>query len=231
MKRLISIAVFIAIASVAFAQPGPHGAGHGRMGLGMMGLSGPDRDGRVLQTVNTLLREYEDRTIDSFTIGEIRRIAAVLSVPAQEAAYIRRVGIASRFVPGAGQFINGDSGSGALFLAGDLALTAGSLVAMHFVLPEAVRFDQLDYFNTPAEQIKTTWERALENLTLSDALPIIGVSAGSMLLRSLLGKWSADLARERASRLIQIGEIEFEARPMLLLNRQGLPGLGLQMRF
>ena len=149
----------------------------------------------------------------------------------QKAAYVRASAMASFLMPGAGQFMNKDPLGGTLFALADLVIKGGTLTGVYFLLPEEVRFDQLDYWNAPKSQVKSTWESAVNGMSLSDALPIAGVMAGGMLLETVLAGFSAKHAGGLARERIATGEIDFRPRPKIILMAPGLLGIGMSMGY
>lgn len=213
-KLVITGVLLLAItASAAFAQS------HGRMG-DVFG-DGPYRD-----EADAILDAYDDRVPAELTFGEIEQLAGQLSIPAQKAGFVARSAGASFFVPGAGQFMNDEPVAGALFLAGGIAIKTGTLLGVYFLLPEALRFDQLDYFNTPGSQIKETWTNELEDITFAQALPIYGVVFGGALADLILSGFSARHAGRLAARRIDSGEVTFEPRPEIMMVAPGRIGIG-----
>ena len=218
MRRIVLAALMIAIAAgAAFAQmgDGPH--------RGPWGMS----EGPYAQEAQAILDGYEDRVPSELTFGEREELAGELSIPAQKAAYVGVSRFASMLMPGAGQFINRDFLSGSLFALGDFTIKAGTLVGIYYLLPPEVRFDQLDYYNAPKSEIESTWETAMNNMSLADALPIVGVATGGALLNHILARFSAGHAAGLARDRIEAGEIEFEPRPRMIMMTGGRFGLGM----
>lgn len=215
MRRFLFLAMTLlaVTATAAFAQP------HGRMGE-MFG------DGPYREEADAILDGYEDRVPAELTFGEIEQLAGQLSIPAQKAAFVARSAASSFFVPGSGQFMNEEPAAGALFLAGSVAIKTGTLLGVYFLLPEALRFDQLDYFNTPGSEIKDTWTAELEEITLAETLPIYGVVLGGALADLVLSGFSARHAGRLAARRIDAGDVTFEPRPEIIMLAPGRIGIG-----
>ncbi|MFW5688893.1 MAG: hypothetical protein ACOC1U_04900 [Spirochaetota bacterium] len=218
MKRILIAAIaLLIVAAGAFAQMG----GHGRYGK---------KDGPYRAQAEEIMSDYDDRVPSELTFGEIEELAGRLSIPAQKAAFVGFSRVASMIAPGVGQFLNKDYLGGSLFALGDLTIKAGTLVGIYFLLPPEVRFDQLNYYTAPKSQIASTWESAVNGMSLEDTLPIVGVAAGGALLSSILGQFAgahaAGLARDR----IASGEIEFEPRPQMMMIG-GRLGVGVRMGF
>ncbi|MFW6288571.1 MAG: hypothetical protein ACOC2Q_02190 [Spirochaetota bacterium] len=215
MRRIvfITMAALLAVGSVA-AQP---------MRRGTIGGD------RYRGEAEEILDDYSGRVPAELTFGEIEELAGELSIPAQKAVYVAKSTVASLIIPGMGQFMNGDAVAGSLFLAGDLLIAAGTFVGVYYLMPEALRFDQLDYLDTPKSQVKSTWETELGNLTLRDALPIAGVVTGGVILDHLLSRASAKHAGALARERIASGAVEFEPRPEIIIMAGGRFGLGMSM--
>ncbi|MFW6292162.1 MAG: hypothetical protein ACOC7V_07500 [Spirochaetota bacterium] len=187
-------------------------------------------DGPYLDEARGIMDEWESRVPAQLTFGEIEELAGELSIPAQKAAYVRKSEFSSMVMPGTGQFMNEEPVAGALFVAGDLAITTGTLFGVYYLLPEEVRFDSLDYLSSSKTEIKDTWEAALGEMTLGRSLSIAGVFAGGMLLDSTLGYFSSRHAGKLARARIEAGDVVFEARPEILLGA-GLFGFGMSMSY
>jgi len=217
MRTIVMIGLIgtIVVAAVA-AQPGHHSEWH---------------DGPYREEAEAIMNEWEDRVPAQLTFGEVEELAGQLSIPAQKAAYVAKSQTASMIVPGTGQFMNDEPLAGALFLAGDLVLSAGTLVGVYFLMPEALRFDRIDYLNTPKSRIKDEWVRELEELSLLDSLPIAGVLAGGMILDAVLSGASARHAGMLARNRIASGAITFEPRPEMIIMAGGRLGLGMSMSY
>ena len=192
---------------------------------------GPLRRDPFASEVRSILSEYRDRAPADLKFGEIEDLAAALSVPAQKSAYVRESAAASMIVPGLGQFKNGDPVAGALFLLGDLAVTAGTVVGLYFLLPPELRFDQLDYVNTPYPDIHAAWESAAANSTMAQTLPFWGVATGGMILKHVVAHVSARHAARLAVSNIERGEVTFEPRAGFIGDFHGRPGLGFGLRY
>ena len=220
MRQTATILAMLVIAGgAAFAQMGMDDDPFARYG-----------EGPYLDEARGILDEWEDRVPAQLTFGEIEELAGELSIPAQKAAYVHKSELASMVMPGTGQFMNDDAVAGALFVAGDLAITTGTLFGVYYLLPEEVRFDRLDYLDSSKTQVKDTWETALGEMTLGRSLSIAGVLTGGMLLDSALGYFSSRHAGKLARTRIEAGDVEFEARPEILFGA-GMFGFGMSMSY
>jgi hypothetical protein len=182
------------------------------------------------QEINAILAQASSQQIGSMTVADAQKLLGDLSIVRQKAHYVQRARMASFMMPGAGQFMAGDAVGGSLFLVGDLAIFAGTLVGAYFLLPASVQYGSgpgttgLDYWGAPLADIKTAW---ISNSILS-YLPSVGVMAGGMILRGLLGLWSSKSAGALARQNIADGKITFEPELMPLTGGFG-PGMGMGM--
>jgi hypothetical protein len=171
----------------------------------------PDGEEHLFLTeVREILEAEKDRQIGSFTVGELQEILEQLSVAHQQELFISRSKRASFLFPGAGQHMNRDHLSGSLFMAADLALVAGTLIGAYYLLPADLRFDQLNYFTTPAATIKDRWKAH----SMEDLLPAMGATFGGSLLRLGLRFWSSAHARKLARDNVDKGTISFQPLPL-----------------
>jgi hypothetical protein len=131
----------------------------------------------------------------------------------------------SFMAPGLGELKNGDVGAGALFLLADTAVAVGALLGSYFLLPEDLRFSQLDYFNTPFDDIRGRWE----SHTFMDYLPTMAVMAGGWFVSGGLRALSAKRAGKAARRSIEAGDVTFE--PKVGLAAAGAVTLGVTMKY
>jgi hypothetical protein len=180
----------------------------------------------VAAEIEAILQEESDTVVSDLTFGKIDDLLGRLSIRIQEDAYVRRSGLASRMLPGLGQFMNGATLDGALYLAGDLVVVAGTIVATYFLLPPALQLSNLDYFNTPVATIRDTWTTELESMTFVKALPTVGVMAAGAVLHTVLSIASSRQAQRLARERIERGEVVFEPR-LALLHTGGPLALGM----
>jgi hypothetical protein len=120
--------------------------------------------------------------------------------------------------------MTGDTLGGSLFLAGDLALITGTLLGAYYLLPTNVQFRDLDYFHAPLGSIRTAWE----SNSFTDYLPSIGLFAGGMILRAVLGHVAAVNAESEARTNIAEGKVTFT--PNFDVFDRGF-GMGVRMGF
>jgi hypothetical protein len=176
------------------------------------------------QELSAALQDISGTQLGTLTVGDLEKIAGRISIAVQKIQYVQKVRRASFLLPGAGQFMTGDALGGSLFLAGDLALVTGTLVGAYFLLPTNVQFSGLDYLHAPLGTIRTAWE----SNSITDYLPSIGVLAGGMILKSILGHFSAVNAEREARTNIAEGKVTFT--PNLDMFGRGL-GMGARISF
>ena len=212
MKTRIVSALLLVAAAAAFAGP--------PMGMGM----GP----HPFPVEATYLRAELDNlysgtgTLGALTPGDLRDLAGRLSVAVQKDRFVARSKAMSLMMPGTGEMLNQSYGSGAAFLTADLAVAAGTIVGAYFLLPEDLRFQHLDYLNTPWSTIRDRWE----SHTFMEALPSLAVLAGGGLVKAILGGVSSRHAGKLAHRNIDQGKITFDPDLLLLPHGGMMMGLG-----
>ena len=185
-------------------------------------------EGQLLeQQLEAVLAAEESSVLGELTVGEARDLLGEISIAYQKAAYVSKSRAASFMLPGMGQFMNADPGMGALFLSLDLLTGAGTLLGAYFLLPDELRFGQLNYFTETYRNIESEWK----DQSFVDLLPTMGVLAGGGLvlaiLRGVSGKHAAELAEAR----IESGEITFEPRLSILPGGPGAMGFGMGMEY
>jgi hypothetical protein len=202
--------VLAAIAALALAAPSVHA----QEAAGPQGV--PPGLGPALQAMSA-------EQLGTLTVGDLVKLAERISVSRQEARYVQRARVASRFVPGAGQFLTGDTLGGALFLGGDIALVAGTLIGAYLLLPANVQFSSVNYLDDPITSIRSRWEAN----SISSYLPSFGVCVGGMILKHILGHFASVEAAKSARRNIADGKVTFTPS----LDFLGGPGFGLRMQY
>jgi len=207
MRSVFAVSLFLSLAAGLFALP-----------------AGPTAD--LNAAVSSILDPYSATQIGSMTVGDLEKLEGQLSVAIQKEAYVRRAAMASFRLPGVGQLRTGDTLGGALFLTGDLAVVAGTLVGAYFLLPANVQFGSLDYLNAPFSTIETTWKAN----TLAEYLPSIAVAAGGSVAQMLLRVWSARQAEADARAAVQSGKVTFQPELVPLVGPMG-QGMGAGVRF
>lgn len=158
------------------------------------------------------------------SLSDFEKLAGEVSVAVQKYRYIQSARVMSFMMPGLGQFRTGDAVGGSLFLAGHLAVVAGTLAGAYFLLPSNVQFGALDYFNTPLATISNIWE----SNTVLQYLPSFGVMAGGMILDQLLGLAASANAAAEAKDAVASGKVTFQ--PEIVAMPGGGLGMGMMMR-
>jgi len=212
MKTRVLAILLLAAASAAFARP--------PMARGLDPHRIPIQHDYLRAELDSLFGRQGE--LGSLGYGELRELAGRLSVAYQKDRFVARSKTMSLMMPGSGQFLNKDFGTGAAFLAADLAVVAGTLVGAYFLLPDSLRFQQLDYFNTPFDDIHDAW---LDH-TFTDYLPSLAVLAGGGLAKAILGQVSSTHAGKLARRNIDAGTVSFEPNLLVLPDGGMMMGLG-----
>jgi hypothetical protein len=179
------------------------------------------------QQLEAVLAGEENAVLGELTVGEAQDLLGEISIAYQKAAYVSKSRAASLILPGMGQFMNDDPGMGALFLGLDLATGAGTLLGAYFLLPDELRFDQLNYFKESFGAIETAWK----GQSFVDLLPSIGVLAGGGLVQAILRGVSSNHAAGLAEEKIAAGEITFEPKLSVLPGGAGAMGFGMGMKY
>lgn len=211
MKRLFLVLAAIA-AFAAFA--------------GAQQSGGPALSPTGLQAaLGAALQEMSASQLGTLTVGDLAQLAARISIAEQQERYVQRARRASMRFPGVGQFMTGDALGGTLFLAGDAAVIAGTLIGAYLVLPSNVQFSSVDYFRDPVSGIRSRWE----SNGIVDYLPACGVLLGGMIVKGILGHFAAEDAGKKARQNIADGTVTFTPNLEFLGGRQ--PGIGLRMMY
>lgn len=187
-----------------------------------------NEDGNYVgQALKLLLAENGGKKLNALTAAEVRKALDVVSVARQQQAYVSRSEMASLFVPGAGQFMNKAPAAGSLYLAGDLAIAAGSLVGAYFLLPSDLQFGQTNYFTDTYSSIETKWK----NHSFVDYLPSAAVMFGGMVLDHVLRHFSAENAGDLARKNIKDKKVTFRPEPFMVIPGPHGPRMGFGMGF
>jgi hypothetical protein len=185
-------------------------------------------EGQLLeQQLEAVLAAEESSVLGELTVGEARDLLGEISIAYQKAAYVSKSRAASFILPGMGQFMNDDPGMGALFLSLDLVTGVGTLLGAYFLLPDELRFDQLNYFTESYGNIESAWK----DHSFVDLLPSIGVLAGGGLVQAILRGVSSNHAAKLAEARIAAGQITFEPRLTILSGGPGAMGFGMDMKY
>lgn len=201
-KRLIAILIMTMIAATAvFADDtlAPHEL--------MLDLP-------AAQRVTRMFRAEGNVPIGEMTTADLLRLAGAVSVVRQQAGYIAHTGLKSAMMPGMGQFENGETGKGVVFLLTDVIVSAGTLVGSYLLLPESVRFSTLDYLRESVGTIEAAWK----DLSFMDLLPSMSVAVGGSIVGGVVRMYAARDAATTARRRVIDGEVTFEPNPLSILD-------------
>ena len=188
MKRLLVLLVLVAVAFYAIAE---------------------DADEPLAELVKEaagLLYEKATTPIGDITLGQLELISQSISLAAQKMQFVHHSRKASLILPGIGQFMNGDVIGGILFVLADLATVVGTAVGAYFLLPEDLRFNNIDYLGTGLGSLRDTWD----NHSIMDLLPSIGVSTGGLIVGATLRCFASLHAGKLARTNISEKKITFE---------------------
>jgi hypothetical protein len=174
--------------------------------------------------LSAALQDMSTAQLGTLTVQDVLNLASRVSIAEQKIHYVQKVRMASMLFPGAGQFMAGDALGGSLFLTGDLLVWTGAVVGAYFLLPTDLQFSHLDYLNDNVATIDTRWAAH----SVVDYLPSVGVLAGGMLLKSLLGHLSAVSAADEARANIASGKVTFTPN-LDFIGRGGMMGMGMGM--
>jgi hypothetical protein len=158
--------------------------------------------------------------LGSMTVADVEKAVARLSVAMQQEAWIHGSAMASRALPGLGQFLNRDPLGGSLYLVGSAAVTAGTLVGAYFLLPDDV---QAGWFTSSIG----TLEANFRSHSVVQYLPSLGVMAAGAVIDAVLRCVSAAGAARLAERRVLDGTVSFE--PVLISSGKGV-GLGVRFK-
>ncbi|MGA2479063.1 MAG: hypothetical protein ABSG63_09985 [Spirochaetia bacterium] len=179
----------------------------------------------LTQELSAALQDMSTAQLGTLTVADLEQIAGRISIAVQKIHYVRKVRNASFMFPGAGQFMTGDPVGGSLYLAGDLAVVAGTIVGAYFALPSDLHFSSsLNYFTSPYNQITAAWG----SHSFVDYLPSVGVLAGGFIVKAVLGHFSAVDAARRARQNIDNGTVTFT--PDFDFLDHGF-GMGMKFRY
>jgi hypothetical protein len=175
-----------------------------------------------LRELSGALEEQEGARIDSLTLGDISDIAAQVSVRLQAERFIAESRRVSFVHPGAGHLMNGEKTTGALLMGANVAIIAGTVVGAYFLLPNDIRFDELNYFEDSFGDIETAWK----STSFVDYLPAAGVVVGGLVVKGVLGYFAAQGAERLARERVESGAITFEP-----FDAAGKPGMGFRWSY
>ena len=178
MRKWILIILFAAIALPAVAEDHRHkhdGEHHSE-----------HHPAYVSEVLEEMLEGNGDTPIADITLEDAGSLLAELSIAVQKQAFVEKSRAASFLHPGAGQFMNGETGSGLLFLSAEILVSAGTLVGSYFLLPEDLQFGSIDYLNDSYVSIEAAWM----DKSFMDLLPSMGVMAATRSFGSIPTKFT-----------------------------------------
>jgi len=182
-------------------------------------------------TVNQILAAEKDKSIANMTVGDVTAILDRISIAQQNYLWVKKSERASMALPGLGQYLNGDTLNGTLYLSGDLLLLTGTVLGAYFLLPGNLQFGTLNYFTDSYATIRSSWE----GHSFVDYLPSLGVLLGGTILHGILRHVSSEAAGKLAIQRIRDGRITFEPEPMLVMPGAGSElfrfGMRMDMRY
>jgi len=189
-----------------------------------------NEDGNYIgQALQLILAQTGEKSLNTLTGAEIRKALDVVSVARQQQAYVSHSEMASLFVPGAGQFINKAPAAGSLYLAGDLAIVAGTLVGAYFLLPADLQFGSTNYFTESFTNIENKWM----GHSFVDYLKPAAVMAAGMVVDHVIRHFAAENAGDLARENIKAKKVTFRPEPFMVIPgpRGPMMGFGMGMRF
>ncbi len=204
MRKILFAAVLLSLSMGAFAIPG---GPFGHMGSFM------DKNDPITADLNKEIEAIFDQNSETrfgdMTVSDLEKITGQVSIAVQKSWYVRRAKMASKALPGAGQFMTGDPLGGSLFLLADAAVVTGTLIGAYRLLPSDVRSDPHSWRSN----------------SFVDYLPSIGVVAGGTVAMMLLRWFSSTNAEAAARSNIESGKVSFQ--PVLFPEM----GMGFRLRF
>lgn len=220
MKRWFAVVLMISIAFAALAESDRHDRGRNH--------SWTEKEEELLkEQLDAVLSTRGDDVLGNMTVGEMKELLGEVSIAYQKAAYVSKSRAMSLMLPGLGQFKNDDPAMGALFLSLDIVAGVGTLLGAYFLLPDELRFDQLNYFKDSFNTIETAWK----DQSFVDLLPTLGVLAGGGIIQGVLRGVSAKHAAGLAEKNIAEGRITFEPKVYMLPLNPGTMGFGMGMSY
>jgi hypothetical protein len=181
--------------------------------------------------LNAALQELSAAELGTLTVADLVKVAERVSVAEQKVAYVQRARMASMMLPGAGQFMTGDALGGSLFLIGDIAIMAGAMIGSYLYLPpnlligDGVGGTTTNYLTDSFAVMKARFE----GHSFMEYLPSMGFMAGGMILKGILGHFSAVSAAGEARKNIADGKITFTPN-FGFMGRGFMMGMGMRMK-
>lgn len=157
--------------------------------------------------LGTMIDTVGDKKVGDLTQADLQAIYDAARLKAMGDYYVEKMGRASLFFPGAGQFMTGNVGAGFGFMFGHLTVISGTLVGAYFLLPADVQFNNLDYLNDSRYTIFMRWV----DHSFMDFLPSMGVFIGGMAVDGILMYFSSKNAAQSARKNVNEGKVNLEA--------------------
>ncbi len=232
MKHLFALIVVMVASSALFGQdwpgegPGAWGEGGGpgfaagNRGMGMAaGMPGQrDRAHYLRAELKAIETELGGSKFGELSLEALKPYRDRLAVAEARDVYVAGLALSSFIMPGSGQFRLGDTGAGAAFLSGHLAVVTAGILGFYFLLPSDLRFNHLNYLDSSLTDISSAWN----GHSIRDYLPAAGVAFGSMALDMAIRYWSARSAVDLGRAAVDSGKVKLEPRIF-----PGFMGLGL----
>lgn len=223
MRRIVIATIAIAIAAApAFAQSGGMGRHHGH--------DAHQWDKESLQYTIGAMEEFfqanADRPAGELTFSEYQQAAAELSIAQQKDEYLSEVRMRSFLMPGSGHFKVDREVRGLLFGATGLAMTAGTLVTAYYLLPDELKFDELNYITESFSEIETAWEAQ----SIETMWPAFATMAGGMLVKTVVRIAALYDAGKIAEEQIESGQKTFQPEPFLMMAGT-VPMMGMRIEY
>ena len=175
---------------------------------GVLAESAPPRTEPVpaAREIVETIEGASDLSLADLTVSDLLQVADLASVAHQQQIHVRKSAGLSLFVPGLGQYINGETGKGLGFFAADLAIRTTATVVGYVFLPASVKIAHLNYLQEPIVDIETRWK----NLTVAEFLPSAAIAASGAILSAIVHRIAARDARDLAIQAIADGTVVFE---------------------
>ena len=182
--------------------------------LAVVGLSGVVAESKAPWTepvpasreIIEILEKAGDTPLSDLVVGDLLRVADLASVAHQQQMHIRRSTGLSLFVPGLGQFVNGQTGTALGFFAADFAIHGAGAALGYLLLPASVKFANLNYLQTPIIDIEDRWK----NLTVAEFLPSAAVAISASILSAIVRHAASRNAHDLAIQAVEDGTVVFE---------------------
>ncbi|MDA8410122.1 MAG: hypothetical protein M0001_06985 [Treponema sp.] len=197
MHRSLAVVLALAASVATFAQMSPHGPRSGGPFFSADPLGGG---------LELMAAQLGDKKLGDLDGPALAALAQKVRQAEFERAFVNHAALMSFVIPGSGQFMSGNPGGGAAFLAAQVAVVGGTMAGAYFLLPADLRFDKLDYLGSPMVNIKNTWQAH----SIADYLPSFGVMVAGMVVDMPLRYFAAKGAASDARAAIKAGTVKFE---------------------